>query len=173
VSHGHSRINSLKFLLIAGIIAFLAGSPEVSGEETFLWEAPESGSFILTPEAGWSTGNQMDGAIVGLRGLFVFQHFLGGLHGQAIFIESGAMYTFGLDFIGRYGPIYAGLGPSGHYFPTRTGAPTWGIGFQIGVNLPTPFEGVFIDLAYRPVILLSETQTGASHQFLVGVVFET
>jgi hypothetical protein len=129
--------------------------------------------FILSPEAGYSTGNRMDGPVVGLRGLFVFKHFLGGLHGQAIFIDSGAMYTFGLDFQGRYGPLYLGLGPCGHYFPARTGPPIWSIAFQAGVHLLTPLEGVFVDIAYRPVVFLSESKSGGYHNFLLAIVFET
>lgn len=142
-------------------------------EDEFLWKSPESGMFILSPEAGYSTGSQMDGAVVGLRGLFVFDHFMGGLHGQAIFIDTGAMYTFGLDFQGRYGPLYLGLGPCGHYFPSRTGTPIWGVSFQGGVHLLTPLERVFIDLSYRPVVFLSESKTGGYHTFLLGIVFET
>jgi len=138
-----------------------------------MWKSPETGTFILSPEIGWSTGNQIDGLVLGFRGLFVFDHFMGGLHGQAIFIDTGAMYTFGLDFQGRYGPIYAGLGPYGHYFPSRTGAPIWGLAFQAGLHLLTPFDGVFIDLSYRPVVFLSETVSGGYHTFLLGFIFET
>ena len=142
-------------------------------EDEFLWRAPESGMFILSPEIGWSATNQMDGVVLGLRGLFAFDHFIGGLHGQAVFIDTGAIYTFGLDFQGRYGPLYLGLGPCGHYFPARTGAPIWGITFQGGVHLLTPFEGFFIDISYRPVVFLSESKQGGYHTFLLGLVFET
>ncbi len=115
----------------------------------------------------------MDGVMVGLRGLFSFDYFLGGLHGQAIFIDTGSTYTLGLDLQGRYGPLYLGLGPCSHYFPVKTGAPIWGISFQGGVHLPSPFEGVFIDLSYRPVVFLSKSKRGVYHTFLLGVAFET
>jgi hypothetical protein len=159
--------------LLAVILATCAIHRIARAEDEFLWRSPETGTFILSPEIGWSTGTQMDGFMLGLRGLFAFDHFLGGLHGQAIFIDTGAMYTFGLDFLGRYGPLYMGLGPCGHYFPSRTGAPIWGISFQGGVHLLTPFEGVFIDLSYRPVVFLSESMRGGYHTFLLGFVFET
>lgn len=159
--------------MLAVTVAICSAAPQSRADQEFLWKAPESGSFILSPETGYSAGNQMDGVVVGLRGLFVFDHFIGGLHGQAIFIDTGAMYTFGLDFQGRYGPIYAGLGPCGHYFPSRTGAPIWGLGFQAGLHLLTPFEGVFLDISYRPVVFLSETKRGGYHTFLLGLVFET
>jgi hypothetical protein len=160
-------------LVLVVLMAICALPRSASAEDEFLWKSPESGTFTLSPEVGWSTSNQMDGIIVGLSGLFVFDHFLGGLHGQAIFVDTGAMYTFGLDFQGRYGPIYLGTGPYGHYFPSRTGAPIWGISFQAGVHLPTPLEGVFLDLSYRPAVFLSKSKTGGYHTFLLGVLFET
>ena len=160
-------------VLLVVILAICAGSPGARAEDEFLWKSPETGTFILSPEIGWSTGNQMDGVVLGIRGLFVFDHFMGGLHGQAIFIDTGAMYTFGLDFQGRYGPLYLGLGPCGHYFPSRTGAPLWGLSFQGGVHFLTPFEGVFFDLSYRPVVFLSDSKRGGYHTFLLAVVFET
>jgi hypothetical protein len=159
--------------MLAVILAICAGAPEARAEDEFLWRSPESGTFTLSPEFGYSTGNQMDGMVIGLKGLFVFDHFMGGLHGQAIFIDTGAMYTFGLDFQGSYGPLYVGMGPCGHYFPSRTGAPLWGLTFQAGVHLLTPFEGVFLDISYRPVVFLSDTKRGGYHTFLLGVVFET
>ena len=160
-------------LLLAVILATCTIQRVARADDEFLWRSPETGTFILSPEIGWSTGNQMDGVTLGLRGLFVFDNFLGGLHGQAIFIDTGAIYTFGLDFQGRYGPLYMSLGPCGHYFPSRTLAPVWGISFQGGVHLLTPFEGVFIDLSYRPVVFLSKSKRGGYHTFLLGVVFET
>jgi hypothetical protein len=159
--------------MLALILAILIPATQARPEDEFLWKSPESGTFILSPEVGYSVGNQMDGMVIGLRGLFVFDHFIGGLHGQAIFIDTGAMYTFGLDFQGRYGPLYLGIGPCGHYFPSRTGAPLWGLSFQAGVHLLTPFEGVFVDLSYRPVVFLSDTKRGGYHVFLLGVIFET
>jgi hypothetical protein len=159
--------------MLAVMLAVGATAPESRAEDEFLWRSPESGTFILSPGTGYSTGNQMDGLIIDLRGLFVFDHFIGGLHGQAIFVDTGAMYTFGLDFQGRYGPFYIGLGPTGHYFPSRTGAPIWGLSFQAGAHFLTPFEGVFIDLSYRPVVFLSGTKHGGYHTFLLSVVFET
>lgn len=159
--------------MLAVILAILVLATQARSEDEFLWKSPESGTFILSPEAGYSVGNQMDGMVIGLRGLFVFDHFVGGLHGQAIFIDTGAMYTFSLDFQGRYGPLYLGIGPCGHYFPSKTGAPLWGLSFQAGVHLLTPFEGVFLDLSYRPVVFLSDTKRGGYHVFLLGVIFET
>jgi hypothetical protein len=159
--------------MLAVILAVCSTALVARAEDEFLWTSPESGSFVLSPEIGYSTANQMDGVVIGLQGLFVFDHFMGGLHGQAIFIDTGAMYTFGLDFQGRYGPLYVGLGPCGHYFPSRTGAPIWGLSFQAGVHLLTPFEGVFLDVSYRPVVFLSDTVRGGYHTFLLGVVFET
>ena len=155
------------------ILAIFAASPGARAEDEFLWSVPETGTFILSPGTGWSAGNGMDGLLLNIRGLFVFEHFVGGLHGQAIFIDTGATYTFGLDFQGRYGPLYLGLGPCGHYFPERTGSPIWGLAFQGGVHLPSPFEGVFFDLSYRPVVFLSTSKRGMYHTFLLGVVFET
>ena len=159
--------------MLAVILAILIPATPAHPDDEFLWKSPESGTFILSPEVGYSVGNRMDGIVVGLRGLFVFDHFVGGLHGQAIFIDTGAMYTFGLDLQGRYGPLYLGMGPCGHYFPSKTGAPLWGLSFQAGLHVLTPFEGVFVDISYRPVVFLSDTKRGGYHVFLLGVIFET
>lgn len=165
--------NKLRLAVIVGLWSIQLGSTGAGATESLLWEAPHAGSFALSPLGGWSAGNRMDGPIVGIRGTFVFENFLGGLNGQAIFIDSGAIYAFGLDFLGRYGPVYAGAGLSGHYFPVRSGIPIWAMVFSAGVHLPTPFSGVFLDLSYRPAVFLSETRYGVYHTFLLGLLFET
>ena len=139
----------------------------------FLWPAPESGRFLLAPVAGISTANQMDGPLVGMRGLFAFDNFMGGIHGQSVFVDTGAVYSFGIDLHLRFGPIYGGIGFCGHFFPGNTSRPTPTINFQLGLHVPLPLvTGVFLDFAYRPNIVMHRSREVVYHTFLFGVLFE-
>lgn len=142
-------------------------------DSSFLWSSPEAGRFLLAPLAGVSTANQMNGPLIGMRGIFAFEHFMGGIHGQSIFVDSGAVYAFGIDLHLRYGPIYGGIGLGGHFFPGNTSRPTPAVNLQLGLHIPLPLAGVFVDLAYRPNIVIHRAREVLYHTFLLGVVFET
>ena len=144
-----------------------------TGEEVFLWKAPESGRFLLAPLAGWSAAGDMDGPCMGLRAMFPFRHFLAGIHGQAVFIHTGAVYVFGLDVHLRHGPFYGGTGFTGHFFPGNTSRPTPSLNFQLGVHVPLPLAGVFTEVAYRPNIIFHQSREVVYHTVLLGFVFET
>jgi len=163
------------FLLLLSLLpqSAPAGEKHEKDNVEFLWAAPESGRFLLAPLAGVSTANQMDGPLVGMHGMFAFDHFLGGIHGQSVFIDSGAVYSFGIDLHLRYGPVYGGMGFCGHFFPGNTAHPVPAINFQLGLHVPLPLvTGVFVDLAYRPNIVMHRSRELVYHTFLFGLVFE-
>lgn len=142
-------------------------------EETRLWSAPAKNTFALCPAVGYAEGDGEQGFAAALRGLFFFEYFVGGIQGQAIFSDEGVLYDAGIDLFGRFGPLYAGGGFSGHWIPGRTGTPIPTLSLQAGVHIPLPLVRVFLDLAYRPSILLMNEQQLVVHLVTIGFVFET
>jgi hypothetical protein len=167
-------VAALTFAMLVGF--FCSGQQARASEEDeepFLWTVPESGTLLLAPLGGWSVGNQLDGPVAGMRALFVFDYFLGGVDGQAIFVDTGAIYLFGLDLHGRYGPFYGGMGFTAHFFPGSGGSTTPSINFQIGTHFPTPFDGAFVEIAYRISIIFHTGREETYHTFLLGLLFES
>lgn len=174
---GRVRVGWVVLLALAMVCGpFRPAAAESDGDEKepLLWSVPKSGSLVLAPLTGWSTGSQYDGPLVGMRAMFVFEHFIGGVVGQSIFVDSGAVYLFGLDLHGRYGPFYGGLAFAGHFIPGASASGTTpSMGFQAGVHFPTPFSFVFLEAAYRVNILFHAGRQEAYHTFLLGVLFES
>jgi len=161
-------------LLLAGLAGIGATRASASEDkEPLLWPVPEDGSLVLAPLAGYSIGNQMDGPLVGMRAMFVFKYFMGGVNGQAIFVDSGAIYLFGLDLHGRFGPFYGGIGFAGHFLPGSTGSPTPSMNLQTGIHFPTFFPSAFVEVAYRVNIIFHAGRQEAYHALMLGLLFES
>jgi len=151
----------------------LSGQSVHAKDPLVLWQAPESGHFLLSPSGGYTEGVEISGASLSLRGIFAFKYFIGGVHGQAIFLPSGVLYSMSVDVIGRYGPFYAGVAATGHWFPSDSSVPKPGVAFQLGLHIPTGFDGIFFDLAYRPNIVFLSSRQMVFHTVLLGFIFET
>ena len=165
------RVSIFAFCL--SLIWGLSTPSALAEDPLVLWQAPESGHFLLSPSAGYSEGDELTGATISLRGIFAFKYIIGGVHGQAIFIPSGVLYSMSVDLIGRYGPFYAGIAATGHWFPSDSNVPKPGVAFQVGMHIPSGFDGIFFDLGYRPNVVFLSSRQMVFHTVLLGLVFET
>jgi hypothetical protein len=163
------RLSAITCLTLVSILTGTA----LAEEKPILWESPDSGVFAISPQGGWSSGDPYDGPLIGIRGLFIFDHFVGAACGQAVFVDSGAIYVVGLDLHVRYGPFHGGPGFSSHFIPGGDTRPVPAMSIHAGIFIPTGLAGLFVDLAYRPNIVFHSSREEVYHTFLLGLLFET
>ena len=173
-----------KLVIISTLVFFLLPSAVLGEQEEdqkegvvdanqFLWSVPEKGSFILSPVTGWAIGEYIQGFSLGIRALFFFKYLVGSVQGQGVFTESGTVYDFGVDIYGRYGPFFAGVGFAGHWLPGKTNTTTPGVVLKAGIHTPTWFDAIFLEISYRPCIILIENRSIIYHTIMLGFLFET
>jgi hypothetical protein len=161
-------------ILVVGLTKMSGSSAEEKQAEStdFLWAAPETGSFILAPGMGYSTGSEFDGVTAALNGLFFFKYFIGAITANAIFSDSGTVYRFGVDVCGRYGPIFAGVGFSGHWLPGKTDTSTSGGIFKTGIHVPAFFHDMFFDVTYGLSVVNLRSNNVLYHTITLDLLFE-
>ncbi len=170
------HIRSVIFCLLLILTSFrpseAAAANENSNNFSPLWSAPKEGCILVEPEIGYSEGSDISGTTLSLSGFFTFRYFLVGLRGLVVFSASGPLYDMSLDLNLRYGPIYLGASVVGHWYPGDSNEMKPGAAANIGIHIPLPIDGLFLDIGYRPVFVFLKSRSMLYHVISCGVVFE-
>ncbi len=149
-----------------------SASESTEKEPEFLWNATESDTMGGSVFSGYSLGESLDGLVLGARALFFFDHFVGGISGAMTFLEDGTSYSMMLETDGRYGPFRAGLLFGMKWLPGRGDTPAPALGFQLALSIPLGIDGVWLDMAYRPGMILFKRSQMVQQIFCLGLVIE-
>jgi hypothetical protein len=139
--------------------------------ETVLWAAPPAGRLIVSPVSGYTFGDTVEGALVGVHALFPFDYVVLGIDLRSTFYSAGSMYIVGIELDGRYGPFYGGIGICMDWMPGVDQGQVPGISFQVGLQVPSFWDNIWLDISYRPNLALLQTRQLVFHNLVLGVVF--
>ena len=141
--------------------------------DTTMWRAPEANTFGFSVFSGFSVSeNGLRGAVLGGQADFFFRYFLAAVNGDIIFSPDGAAFSLMVDLNARFGPFYSGLLVGLHWLPGKLGAPSSGLGCQVGVHVPLGIDGLWINLAYRPTLVFLQQTNLTYHSLNVGLIIE-
>jgi hypothetical protein len=135
------------------------------------WEVPVSGDFTIGPRAGYSSGSQIDGATIGFDTRFNLAHGFFGLGVSSIFLAEGVCYALGVEGAGTLGPLYLGGTFNLHWFPGLNFGQAMSLGLRAGALVPTPLDGVWLDVGYRVHFGVADLENRIFHVFGAAVLF--
>ncbi len=164
-------------LLAVYVMLLCTRSPSLAGEALenepeFLWNAPVSDKMGGSVFSGYSLGDGLEGVLLGARALFFFDHFVGGISGGMTFVDDGTSYSMILETDGRYGPLRAGLLFGMKWLPGRGDVPSPVVGLQLALSIPLGVDGLWLDFAYRPGMILSRHTQMLQQSVCLGIVIE-
>lgn len=169
---GFRRVRSLVFAFLVFWTSVSVAKQAPAHKPEFLWNAPASDTMGGSVFSGYSLGESLEGVLLGARALFFFDHFVGGISADMSFLDDGTSYSMILQTDGRYGPIRAGLLFGMKWLPGRGDTPAPAVGLELAVSIPLGIDGIWLDLAYRPGMILFKRSQMVQQSLCLGLVIE-